>query len=188
MRDATIATYGNGRPATGRAVRVGRFAAGALLGGACLLAVACTTEGPRKVALGDDIEVGPYAFRVLRARNAPDPPPPLSTFRTRPGMKGIVVFVYWERLGGDLDAQRRWLFIESFIERQFSVVDAAGRRTEVSGVLPERLFYMEEPGPSWRDWVVVFYVPDESRGLTLLVENPEPRKGQVRVTAVPLGM
>ena len=98
------------------------------------------------------------------------------------------MFVYWERLGGDLDAQRRWLFIESFIERQFSVVDAAGRRTEVSGVLPERLFYMEEPGPSWRDWVVVFYVPDESRGLTLLVENPEPRKDQVRVTAVPLGM
>jgi hypothetical protein len=47
---------------------------------------------------------------------------------------------------------------------------------------------MEEPGPSWRDWVVVFHVPDESRGLTLLVENPEPRKGQVRVTAVPLGM
>jgi hypothetical protein len=47
---------------------------------------------------------------------------------------------------------------------------------------------MEEPGPNWQDWVVVFYVPDESRGLTLLVENPEPRNGQVRVTAVPLGM
>jgi hypothetical protein len=188
MRDATIATCGNRRPATGRTVRVGRFAAGALLGGACLLAVACTTEAPREVALGDDIEVGPYTLSVLRARNAPDPPPPLSTFRTRPGKKGIVVFVYWKRLGGDLDGQRRWLFIESFFEMQLSVVDAAGRRTEVSGVLPERLFHMEEPGPNWRDWVVVFHVRDESRGLTLLVENPEPRRGQVRVTAVPLGM
>jgi len=28
----------------------------------------------------------------------------------------------------------------------------------------------------------------EYRGLTLLVENPEPRTGQARVTAVPLGM
>jgi hypothetical protein len=173
---------------TGRAVRADRFAAGALLGGACLLAVACTTEAPRKVALGSDIEVGPYAFSVLHARNAPDPPPPLSTFRTRPGKKGIVVFVDWKRMDVDWDVQRRWLFVESFIERQFSVVDSEGRRTEVAGVLPERLFYMQEPGASWRDWVVVFYVPDESRGLTVLVENPEPREGQSRLIAVPLGM
>lgn len=173
---------------TGRNVRVGRFAAGALLGGACLLAVACTAAAPREVALGDDIEVGPYAFRVLHARNAPDPPPPLSTFRTRPGKKGIVVFVNWTRLGVDWDAQQRWLFVESFIESQLSVVDSEGRRTEVAGVLPERLFYMQEPGANWRDWVVVFYVPDESRDLTVLVENPEPREGQSRLTAVPLGM
>ena len=138
--------------------------------------------------MGDDIEVGPYAFSVLHARNAPDPPPPLSTFRTRPGMKGIVVFVDWKRLDVDWDVQQRWLFVESFIERQFSVVDSEGRRSEVAGVLPERLFYMQEPGANWRDWVVVFYVPDESRRLTLLVENPEPREGQARLTAVPLGM
>ena len=173
---------------SGRVVGVSRFAAGALLGGACLLAVACTTEVPRKVALGDDIEVGPYAFRVLQARSAPDPPPPLSTFRTQPGKKGIVVFVDWKKLDVDWDVQQRWLFVESFIERQFSVVDSEGRRTGVAGVLPERLFYMQEPGANWRDWVVVFYVPDESRDLTLLVENPEPRDGQSRLTAVPLGM
>ncbi len=173
---------------TGRAVRVGRFAAGALLGGACLLAVACTTEAPRKVALGEDIEVGPYAFTIVSARNAPDPPPPLSTFRTQPSKKGIVVFVDWKRLGVDWDVRQRWLFVESFIERQFSVVDSEGRRTEVAGVMPERLLYMQDPGANWRDWVVVFYVPDESRDLILLVENPEPRDGQSRLAAVPLGM
>jgi hypothetical protein len=69
------------------------------------------------------------------------------------------------------------------IERQFSVVDTAGRRTEVSGVLPERLSSMEDPGPSWRDWVVVLYAPDGSRDLTLLVRNPEPRNGPVRLAA-----
>ena len=51
-----------------------------------------------------------------------------------------------------------------------------------------RLMYMQDPGPNWRDWVVVFHVPDESRGLSLLVENPEPREGQSRLTAVPLGL
>ena len=188
MRDATIATCGNGRPATGRAVRAGRFTAGALLGGACLLAVACTTEAPRTVALGDDIEVGPYTFRVLRARNAPNPPPPFNTFRTEPGKKGIVVSVYWKTLDGDMDWTRRLEFIESFFKNELSIADAEGKRSEVSGVMRDRLMYMEDPGPNWRDWVVVFYVPDESRGLTLLVDNPEPRKGQVRVTAVPLGM
>jgi len=188
MRDAAIATYGDGSPATGRTVRVGRFAVGVLLSVACLLPVACTTAAPRQSALGDDIEVGPYALRVLRARAAPNPPPPINTFRTEPGKKGIIVFLHWKTLDGGIDASRRRLFIESFFKNQLSIADAAGKRTEVSGVMLERLMYMEDPGSDWRDWVVVFYVPDESRGLTLLVENPEPREGQSPLTAVPLGM
>jgi hypothetical protein len=127
-------------------------------------------------------------LRVLRARAAPNPPPPINTFRTEPGKKGIIVFVHWKTLDGGIDASRRRLFIESFFKSQLSIADAAGKRTEVSGVMLERLMYMEDPGSNWQDWVVVFYVPDESRGLTLLVENPEPREGQSRLTAVPLGM
>ena len=42
--------------------------------------------------------------------------------------------------------------------------------------------------PTRRDWVVVFFVPDQSRDLTLLVENPEPREGQPRLNAISLGM
>ncbi len=188
MRDDIIATFGDRGQVAGRAVRAGRIAAGVLLGGACLLATACRTEPPRRIALGDDIGIGPYALKVVRARNAPNPPPPLSTFRQEPGKKGVVVFVHWKTLDGDMDASRRRLFIEAFLENQLSIADSEGRRSEVSGALPETLMDMEDPGPTWRDWVAVFHVPDGSRDLTLLVENPEPRKGQVRVTAVPLGL
>ena len=45
--------------------------------------------------------------------------------------------------------------------------------------------FMKDPGSNWRDWVVVFFVPDQSRDLTLLVENPEPREGQARLIGVP---
>ena len=48
--------------------------------------------------------------------------------------------------------------------------------------------FMQDPGSNWRDWVVVFFVPDQSRDLTLLVENPEPRDGQARLIGIPLGM
>ena len=165
-----------------------RLAVAILLSTACVLAPACAPEPPRQSALGSDIEIGPYALRVLRARNAPNPPPPISSFRSQPGKKGIVVFVDWKKLDDDMDVMRRLAFIESFIENHFSIRDSEDTRTEAFSAMQARLMYMEDPGANWRDWVVVFHVPDASRDLTLLVENPEPREGQARVTAVPLGM
>ena len=159
-----------------------------LLATASLLAAACAQEPPREAALGTDIQVGPYAFRILRARNAPNPPPPISSFRSQPGKKGIVVFVDWKRVSDDMDVMRRQAFIESFMEDHFSIRDASDARTDAFSAMQTRLMYMEDPGPNWQDWVVVFHVPDGSRDLSLLVENPEPREGQARVTAVPLGM
>lgn len=187
-RDATIAASGDDRSAAGRPGRAARLAVGALLGAALVLSAACSQEPPRQSATGDDIEIGPYAFKVVRGRNAPNPPPPISTFRSQPGKKGIVVFVDWKTLDGNMDVMRRLAFIESFLENQLSISDSEGKRTKVSGAMQARLMYMEDPGPNWRDWVVVFYVPEASRELTLMVENPEPREGQARVTAVPLGM
>jgi hypothetical protein len=188
MRDATIAPSGEGGPATGRPLRGGRFAIRVRLSVACLLAAACSSEPPRQIAVGEDIEVGPYVFKVVRGRPAPNPPPPISTFRSQPGKKGIVVFVDWKTLDGNMDVMRRLAFVESFLENQLSIADAEGKRTKVFGAMQARLMYMEDPGPNWRDWVVVFHVPDDSRDLTLMVENPEPRDGQARVTAVPLGL
>lgn len=189
MRDATIAASSDAGPAkTERTVRAGRFVLGVALSGACLFAVACTQAPPRQMALGDDIEVGSYVFAVARARNAPNPPPPISTFRIQPGKRGIVVSVNWKKLDDQMDVMRRLAFIQSFFENQLSIADSEGKRTTVFGVMQEKLMYMGDPGPNWRNWVVVFHVPDASRELTLLVENPEPRDGQARRTAVPLGM
>lgn len=83
---------------------------------------------------------------------------------------------------------RRLEFIHSFLEEQLVIVDSEGRRTGASGAMQTELMSMEDPGSNWRDWVVVFNVPDASRDLTLLVENPEPRRGQARFTAVAPGM
>jgi hypothetical protein len=52
----------------------------------------------------------------------------------------------------------------------------------------EKIMYMQDPGGNWWDWIIVVYAPDQSRDLMLLIENPEPREGQSRLTAVPLGM
>ena len=153
-----------------------------------MLALGCTQPAPRQAALGDEIEIGPYAFKVVRARNAPNPPPPISTFRDQPGKKGIVVFVDWKRLDDEMDVMQRLAFIESFFENQLFIADAEGKRTKVFGAMQARLMSMQDPGPNWRDWVVIFHVPDASQELTLLVDNPEPREGQARLTAVALGI
>lgn len=187
MRDASTTASGNPRATATPGSLAPRLTATLLLATICLLAVACAQEPPRQIALGVEIPVGPYAFEVRRARNTPNPPPPISTFRKQPGKKGIVAFVSWKTLG-DVDGLSRLALAEKFLENQLSISDADGTRTQAVGAMQERIMYMGDPGANWRDWVVVFFVPDESRDLTLLVENPEPREGQARLTAVPLGM
>jgi hypothetical protein len=187
MRDGIIASYADGEPVTAPARRVVRSAAATLATAACLFAGACALEPPRPVALREDIAVGPYVFRVLSARNAPNPPPPISTFRDQPGKKGVVVSVYWKTLDDNMDVVRRLAFIENFLTDNLSIADSEGKRTEAFHAMQEKLMYMGDPGPNWRDWVVVFFVPNESRDLTLIVENPEPREGQTRFTSTTLG-
>ena len=184
MRDGTIASYADGEPVAAQACRVVRRAAATLVTAACLCA--CAPEPPRPVALREDIAVGPYVFRVLSARNAPNPPPPISTFRDQPGKKGVVVSVYWKTLDDKMDVVRRLAFIENFLTDNLSIADSQGTRTEAFHAMQEKLMYMGDPGPNWRDWVVVFFVPNESRDLALIVENPEPREGQTRFTSTPL--
>ena len=176
-RDATIGRSGNGR----RALLVA-------IAAVSVLVASCAAEPPRQAPLGADIEIGPYVLRILRARQAPNPPPPISSFRHQDGKKGIVVFLDWKKLDDDMDAMRRLAFVESFLENQLSIADAEDKRTEVTSAMQARLMYMEDPGSNWRDWVIVFHVPDASRELRLLIENPEPRDGQARVTAVSLGI
>jgi hypothetical protein len=187
MPDASTTASGNPCPAARRGTLAARLTATLLLATICLLAVACAQEPPRQIALGAEVPVGPYAFEVRRARNTPNPPPPISTFRKQPGKKGIVAFVSWKTMD-DVDGLNRLALAEKFLENQLSISDADGTRTPALGAMQERVMYMGDPGANWRDWVVVFFVPDQSRDLTLLVENPEPREGQASLIAVPLGL
>jgi len=94
MPDAPTTTSGNGCPAIRPTSFARRLATTLLLGATCLLVATCVKEPPRQLALGDEIPVGPYTLKVLRARNAPNPPPPISTFRSQEGKKAIVVVIY----------------------------------------------------------------------------------------------
>lgn len=174
---ASIVGSGDGR---------GRWA---IVCGASLLALACAEQEapPAPAGFGDEIPIGSATLEILRADDAPNPPPPLSSFHKQEGKRGVVVFVYWRGLD-ELEPLERQIFVEKFLRNQLSIADSAGGRTDGFSVTQKSLMFMQDPGSNWRDWVVLFHVPEPGRGLTLLVENPEPREGQARLTAVPLGM
>lgn len=155
---------------------------------ACLLPLACSKSAPSTPgAFGDEIPIGSATLEVLRADDAPNPPPPISSFHKQEGKRGVVVFVYWSGLD-ELGPMERQIFVEKFLENQLSIADSVGGRTDAFSAMQKSLMFMQDPGSNWRDWVVVFHVPDQSHGLTLLVANPEPKEGQAGLTAIPLGM
>ncbi|HET9481191.1 MAG TPA: hypothetical protein VFP98_05490 [Candidatus Polarisedimenticolia bacterium] len=47
--------------------------------------------------------------------------------------------------------------------------------------------WMPTDSPIPREWVFLFLLPDDSRGLTVLIENPEHRAGQPERASIPLG-
>ena len=171
-----------GRSSEGRRLR-------AIARAACLLALACAKQEPPPApgAFGDEIPIGSATLEILRADDVPNPPPPISSFRKQDGKRGVVVFAYWRGLD-ELEPLERQIFVEKFLENQLSIADSAGGRTDAFSAMQKSLMFMQDPGSNWRDWVVVFHVPEQSRGLTLLVENPEPKEGQAGLTAIPLEM
>ena|SRR5688500_1243838 len=180
MRDGFMPRSADARPPV-----LCRRTIAALLCAAAVVTAACSStqaDAPQAVAIGEDIAVGPYAFRLLRSTPTPNPPPPISTFRPQPGKRGIAVFVSWKTLDARMDDLRRIAFVEKFLEAQLSLVDADGTDIRPTSAMQQRLMFMQDPGPNWRDWVVVFHVPAASNNLSVLVRNPEPREGQARTT------
>ena len=58
----------------------------------CRAGTPCTNSASRRGV------ANAYTLEILRAADAPNPPPPISTFRKQEGKRGVVVFVYWRGL------------------------------------------------------------------------------------------
>lgn len=138
------------------------------------------------IPVGNPIPIGDYVLTVQRVQPAPEPGPPISTFREQPGRDGHLVFVQWAGLDA-LDPMSRLVFAEEYLEDRLAVVDSTGARHEPTGVMQASLLFMNDPGANWRDWIVVFHLPEGSGGWVLEVENPEPAEGQSGRFAVDLG-
>ena len=161
-----------------------RFACGLLI--ACGALTACGGEEAAPVALGQPISIGAYRLTVERVQPAPEPGPPISSFREQPGLEGIMVFVKWSGLD-PLDPMSRIAFAEKYLEDRLSIADSTGERHEPTDAMQSALLFMNDPGDNWRDWIVLFHIPEEGAGWILEVENPEPAEGQPGRLSVDLG-
>jgi hypothetical protein len=130
--------------------------------------------------------IGAYSLTIERVQPAPRPGPPISSFREQPGREGVLVFTRWAGLDA-LDAMSRIAFAEGFLEDRLAVVDSTGERHEPTAAMQSALLYMNDPGDNWRDWIVLFHLPEESGGWRLEVENPDPARDQPERLVVDLG-
>lgn len=156
-----------------------RRRAGGSAGGLAIafLVASCGGEPPATASFGQPIAIGAQTLTVERVQPAPVPGPPISTFREQPGRDGLMVFVKWGGLE-DLDAMSRIVFAEKYLEDRLSVVDSTGARIDPTGAMQSALLFMNDPGDNWRDWIVLFHLPEERAGRVLEIENPEPSPGQ----------
>ncbi len=134
-------------------------------------------------ALGQPIAIGAYTLTVDRVQPAPVPGPPISSFRQQPGREGVLVYVRWSGLE-DLDAMSRLAFTEEYLEDHLSVLDSSGERAEPTTAMQSALLFMNDPGDNWRDWIVLFHLPEQVAGRVLEIENPEPGPDQPERIAI----
>lgn len=149
-----------------------------------LLLSACKGGGESAPgAFGQPIAIGAYTLTVERVQPAPVPGPPISSFREQPGREGVMVYVKWSGLE-DLDAMSRLAFTQKYLEDHLSVIDSTGGRAEPTVAMQSALLFMNDPGDNWRDWIVLFHLPQQVAGLVLEIENPEPGSGQPERIAI----
>lgn len=72
----------------------------------------------------------------------------------------------------------RLAFTEKYLEDNLSVVDSSGERAEPTAAMQSALLFMGDPGDNWRDWIVLFHLPEDVPGRVLEIANPEPGAGQ----------
>lgn len=140
-------------------------------------------EKPVPFPMGRPIPLGPYTITVSHTE--------VSAAR---GKYKIVVFFDWAGLP-DID-----LLGISAIQRErgmmFKLMDDAGHKYPADTITTADAYRhrsdwtnplkeMISPG-TVRQWVVIFEVPLDTHGRTLLLENPDQREGQPSTASVPL--
>lgn len=144
---------------------------------ACMGFVACGGELAAPLPVGSPLQIGSYTLTIQRVQPAPRPGPPISSFREQPGREGVMVFVQWSGLDA-LDPISRIAFAEEYLEDRLSVVDSTGERHDPTTAMQSALLFMNDPRDNWRDWIVLFHLPEGEGRWLLEVENPEPAEDQ----------
>jgi hypothetical protein len=142
-----------------------------------VLVAACAGEAATASSLAQPLPIGAYTLTVERTQPSPVPGPPISSFREQPGREAVLVVVKWAGIE-DLDAMSRIAFAEKYLEDRLSVVDSTGERTGPTAAMQSALLFMNDPGDNWRDWIVLFHLPEASASRVLEIENLDPAEGQ----------
>ena len=95
-------------------------------------------------------------------------------------------------------------FMAQFMRGSMRLRDAAGRKYRIARLEPADLYRTETAVLNhdaeamlqaaermhlerWNEWVAIVNTPADSADFTLLLENPDQRKGQPQIAAVPIG-
>lgn len=154
------------------------------------LLIGCTksetaVEKPTHFLMGRSISLGPYTITVSHTEVS-----------AAKGKYKIAVFFDWAGLP-DLDVLNITM-IQRERGTMFKLMDDAGHKYPADTITTADAYHgwersggesllKEMISPSKvRQWVVIFEVPLDTQGHTLLLENPDQREGQPRFAAVSL--
>ena len=135
-----------------------------------LTLASCTGEQPKTYRLGETIQIGEFQLRPTHTETA--------ATQTAPGPGPKIRFVVFIRCTGGNRFNRMDLNREFFDRQAIELVDERGRTYD---------FFSLGGGDTYSDWAAQFYVPADSRGLRLRLENIVWREGQPKRVEVPLG-
>lgn len=153
---------------------------------ACALTAACSEPEPVVYALGEPIDLILFELRVVKTEAVPNLHPHARQIDLRDGEKVVAVHVSVSGLEG---YEYPGMIVIPFLEHSFYVVDDVGDRYSADDAVSRREYMGHLPtiGQSWRNFVIIFIVHEDSRELVLHIEHPEPPDGGSGLLAIPLG-
>ena len=153
---------------------------------ACFLPAACSEPEPIVYAVGESIPLILFELRVVKAESVPNLHPHARQIDLRDGEKAVAIHVSVSGLDG---YDYPGMIVIPFLEAKLYVVDDVRDRYSANDAVSRREYMGHLPtiGESWRNFVIIFIVHEDSRALVLHIEHPEPPDRYSRLLAVPLG-